>query len=128
MRVTNKLNEVPFYPENADQPIVSTSSRFDRTVAWFVLKSIDDDNDVYLPHLKQMIEDTVQPRLEQTVRALDDRPQRGPRVFKVIIDHRGERVGRLAHLIQLGIRASLLESVSELFEQGEHARQQKLVR
>ena len=30
VRVSNKLNEVPFYPENADQPIVSSSGPVDR--------------------------------------------------------------------------------------------------
>jgi len=41
VRVTNKLNEVPSYPDNADQPIVSSSGRFDRSIAWFVIKSPD---------------------------------------------------------------------------------------
>jgi HAE1 family hydrophobic/amphiphilic exporter-1 len=63
VKVTNKLNEVPFYPENADQPIVSTSGPFDRSIAWFVVKS-DSDN-VYLPHMQTLVEDMVQPRMER---------------------------------------------------------------
>lgn len=62
VRVTNKLNEVPSYPENADRPVVSSSSRFDRAIAWFVIKS---NGDVYVPHMLTMIEDVVKPRLER---------------------------------------------------------------
>jgi len=63
VRVSNKLREVPFYPENADQPIVSSSGPFDRSIAWFVVKS--DSDDVYMPHMQYLIEDLVQPRLER---------------------------------------------------------------
>lgn len=63
VRVSNKLNEVPSYPENADQPIVSSSGPFDRSIAWFVVKT--DRDDVYLPHMQYLIEDLVQPRMER---------------------------------------------------------------
>jgi len=63
VRVSNKLNEVPSYPENADQPIVSSSGPFDRSIAWFVVKPLRDD--IYLPHMQYMIEDLVQPRMER---------------------------------------------------------------
>jgi len=63
VRVSNKLREVPFYPENADQPVVSSSGPFDRSIAWFVVKS--DSDDIYLPHMQYLIEDLVQPRMER---------------------------------------------------------------
>jgi HAE1 family hydrophobic/amphiphilic exporter-1 len=63
VRVSNKLNEVPSYPENADQPIVSSSGPFDRSIAWFVIKT--DRDDLYLPHIQYLVEDLVQPRLER---------------------------------------------------------------
>jgi len=63
VKVTNKLNEVPFYPDNADQPIISTSSPFDRAIAWFVVTAADSS--VYVPHMQTMIEDMVQPRFER---------------------------------------------------------------
>lgn len=63
VRVTNKLNEVPSYPENADRPVVSSSSRFDRAIGWFVIKSTDES--VYVPHMATFIEDFVKPRLER---------------------------------------------------------------
>jgi len=62
VRVTNKLNEVPSYPTNADRPVVSSSSRFDRAIAWFVVKG---DSTVYVPHMLTYVEDVVKPRLER---------------------------------------------------------------
>jgi HAE1 family hydrophobic/amphiphilic exporter-1 len=63
VRVTNKLNEVPSYPVNAQRPVVSSSGRFDRSIAWFVIKSTDDN--VYAPHMGTFVEDAVKPRLER---------------------------------------------------------------
>jgi HAE1 family hydrophobic/amphiphilic exporter-1 len=63
VRVTNKLNEVRSYPENADRPVISSSSRFDRAIGWFAIKSIDPK--VYVPHEATFIEDVVKPRLER---------------------------------------------------------------
>lgn len=62
VRVTNKLNEVPSYPENADRPVVSSSTRFDRAIAWFVIKG---DSTVFVPHMLTFVEDVVKPRLER---------------------------------------------------------------
>ncbi|MDH3214679.1 MAG: efflux RND transporter permease subunit [Candidatus Krumholzibacteria bacterium] len=62
VRVTNKLNEVPSYPDNADRPVVSSSGRFDRAIAWFVIKG---DSGVYVPHMLTFVEDVVKPRLER---------------------------------------------------------------
>lgn len=63
VRVSNKLNEVPFYPETADRPVISTSSPFDRAIGWFVVKS--EDSTIYLPHMQSFIEDMVKPRMER---------------------------------------------------------------
>jgi HAE1 family hydrophobic/amphiphilic exporter-1 len=63
VRVSNKLNEVPSYPESADQPVVASTNQFDRTIAWFVVSATADS--VYLPHMETVIEDMVQPRLER---------------------------------------------------------------
>jgi len=63
VRVTNKLNEVPSYPENAERPVVATSGRLEGAIAWFVIKAEDDKT--YVPHMQAMIEDMVKPRLER---------------------------------------------------------------
>jgi len=61
-RVTNKLNEVPSYPQTADRPVVTTTGPFENAIAWFAVKA---DSGVYAPHMKTMIEDLVKPRLER---------------------------------------------------------------
>jgi len=63
VRVTNKLNEVPTYPEAADRPIVSSSSMFEGAIAWFVIKSTNDTT--YVPHLHNLVDDLVKPRMER---------------------------------------------------------------
>ncbi|MBD3258463.1 MMPL family transporter [candidate division GN15 bacterium] len=63
VKVTNKLNEVPTYPDDADRPVISTTTPFDRAIGWFIIKA--DTPDVYVPHLQTMIEDLVKPRMER---------------------------------------------------------------
>ncbi|MES9898468.1 MAG: efflux RND transporter permease subunit [Sedimenticola sp.] len=43
VRVTNKLNEVAAYPENANKPVVNTSSAESSPVIWMMLKTLDGD-------------------------------------------------------------------------------------
>ena len=62
VKVTNKLDEVLAYPQNAQRPVVSTVGRFDRSIAWFVIQGSEG---VYAPEQANFIEDTVKPRLER---------------------------------------------------------------
>lgn len=62
VKVTNKLNEVPSYPENADRPVVTSSAQTEGAIAWFVIQA---DDSIYVPHRKQLIDDIVKPRLER---------------------------------------------------------------
>ena len=62
VRVSNKLDEVLAYPRNADRPVVSTVGRFDRSIAWFVIRSEDN---IEVAHQATFIEDEVKPRLER---------------------------------------------------------------
>lgn len=43
LRVSNKLNEVPTYPENVDKPIISATGATTPPVIWMVLKTADDN-------------------------------------------------------------------------------------
>ncbi len=43
VRVTNKLNEVRSYPENAEKPVVSTASAASSPVIWMMLKTREGD-------------------------------------------------------------------------------------
>ncbi len=63
VRVTNKLNEVPSYPENADRPVVRTSGQTEGAIAWFVVRA--QDTSIYVPHQQQLVEDIIKPRLER---------------------------------------------------------------
>lgn len=63
VKVTNKLNEVPTYPQAAERPIVSSSSMFEGAIAWFVIKS--DNDSIFVPHLNDLVDDLVKPRLER---------------------------------------------------------------
>jgi HAE1 family hydrophobic/amphiphilic exporter-1 len=62
VKVTNKLNEVPAYPDDADRPIVRSSNQFEGAIAWFTVKG---DSGIYVPHMQRVFEDLVQPRLER---------------------------------------------------------------
>lgn len=37
LKVNSRLQQVPSYPENADQPVISTSSSANQPIAWFIL-------------------------------------------------------------------------------------------
>ena len=39
LKVNSRLSQVPEYPENADEPVISTSSASDRAIAWFILSA-----------------------------------------------------------------------------------------
>ena len=63
VRVSNKLNEVPSYPQNAERPVVSTVGPFDdNSIAWFVVRG---DGSVNVPAMTTFLDDTVKPRLER---------------------------------------------------------------
>lgn len=65
VKVPNKLNEVPSYPENADRPVIQTSDQVGGAIAWFVVKADSADSNVYVPHVQALLEDLVKPRLER---------------------------------------------------------------
>lgn len=44
LRVSNKLNEVPSYPENVDRPIISATGESSSPVIWLVLKTLPDNH------------------------------------------------------------------------------------
>ncbi|GAA5509760.1 efflux RND transporter permease subunit [Novipirellula caenicola] len=40
LKVNSRLQQVPEYPEEADQPVISTSNSSDRPIAWFILSAL----------------------------------------------------------------------------------------
>ena len=39
LKVNSRLSQVPEYPENSEEPVISTSSSSDRPIAWFILSA-----------------------------------------------------------------------------------------
>lgn len=62
LKVSNKLDEVPSYPSDADRPTISSSGRFEGAIGWFI---ITGDSSMYIPYMQQVVEDLVQPRFER---------------------------------------------------------------
>jgi len=64
IEVINRLNRVPSYPEDADEPILSTAGGRGRPIAWFIIKP-NDDNDRAIESYKDFVEEVVQTRFER---------------------------------------------------------------
>ncbi|MCA9018682.1 MAG: efflux RND transporter permease subunit, partial [Planctomycetaceae bacterium] len=62
LKVNSRLQQVPEYPEDADQPIISTANAADRPIAWFILSSRLPSEDKIIafaekhPELKERLE------------------------------------------------------------------------
>ena len=64
LEVLNRLNRVPFYPEDADEPIISSVGGDSRAIAWFIIKP-DEGNERNIASYQNFIEDVVQTRFER---------------------------------------------------------------
>lgn len=63
IEVVNRLNRVPSYPADADNPVLSNVGESARPIAWFIIRpSPGNDNDITA--YRRMIEETVQRRFE----------------------------------------------------------------
>ncbi|MHC4991054.1 MAG: efflux RND transporter permease subunit, partial [Planctomycetota bacterium] len=62
--VSDKLREVPDYPDNVDEPVIEASDPENRDfIAWIVFGSTDPDLDIRT--LQDFAEDRIKPRLER---------------------------------------------------------------
>ncbi len=64
LEVMNRLNRVPSYPADADEPIVSTAGGNSRPIAWFIIKPLPG-NERDIATYQDFVEDVVQTRLER---------------------------------------------------------------
>ena len=65
LRVSNKLDEVPSYPENVDKPIISATGAATSPVIWMVLKTLDGNaNSTYT--YRTYFENNIRQYLERT--------------------------------------------------------------
>jgi len=64
VEVLNRLNQVPSYPDDADEPTISTVGGDARAIAWFVIKTAPG-NDRDISSYKDFVEEVVQTRFER---------------------------------------------------------------
>ena len=64
IEVINRLNRVPEYPDDADEPILSTAGGRSRPIAWFIIKP-NPDNTNSIEDYRDYIEEVVQSRYER---------------------------------------------------------------
>ena len=65
LRVNNQLGRVPGYPPEVDRPVLRTSGERENAIAWFVLTPLSGFKQLYVPHLKEFVEDEIESRLER---------------------------------------------------------------
>ena len=64
LEVLNRLNRVPRYPDDAEEPIISTIGGDSRPIAWFIAKPIEG-NDRPIATYQDFLEEVVQTRFER---------------------------------------------------------------
>lgn len=64
IEVINRLNRVPQYPTDADEPILSTAGGRSRPIAWFIIKPAAG-NQINIEDYRDYIEEVVQSRFER---------------------------------------------------------------
>ena len=64
IEVINRLNRVPSYPDDADEPVLSTAGGRGRPIAWFIIKP-NADNPRSIETYRDFVEEVVQTRFER---------------------------------------------------------------
>ncbi len=64
LRVSNKMNEVADYPENADKPVIESAGANSRPVIWMMLKT-KEGNTKHINQYRTFFEDNVRQHLER---------------------------------------------------------------
>jgi HAE1 family hydrophobic/amphiphilic exporter-1 len=63
LRVSNKLNEVPSYPENVDKPVINATGAATSPVIWMILKSMKNNPrpvDTYMTYFENEIRQYIE--------------------------------------------------------------------
>ena len=64
VEVLNRLNRVPSYPDDADEPVLSTSGGRSRAIAWFIIRP-GEGNPKPIGVYRDFVEEFIQARLER---------------------------------------------------------------
>ncbi len=91
IKVNTRLNQVARYPDDVEEPVISTSGAQDQAIAWFVLKRRGGSAEA-IETLHDFCEDEIRPRFERVKGVSKSNVLGGrEREMQVILDH-----GRLA--------------------------------
>jgi hydrophobic/amphiphilic exporter-1 (mainly G- bacteria), HAE1 family len=65
LKVNNQLGRVKKYPSEADKPVLRSSGERENAIAWFVLVPEDNESSLYVPHLREFVEDEIESLFER---------------------------------------------------------------
>lgn len=84
--VANKLEQVQEYPENVDEPVISTVNTGERPIAWFTLRTLPGTN-IDISELRDFAEDHIEAGFERVSGVANSNIYGGAeREMQVIID------------------------------------------
>lgn len=64
LRVSNRLNQVKEYPDEADEPVISSANANSRAMAWFIFEPLED-NPIVIDTMRDFAEDVIKARFER---------------------------------------------------------------
>jgi multidrug efflux pump subunit AcrB len=109
--VLNRLNRVSSYPDDADEPVLSTVGGRSRAIAWFIIKPQPDNERDIVSYL-DFVEDVVQTRFER-VAGVSMSEVRGGRPLEVRVTFDPYKAASLGvELPEMARRAGSNEDVS----------------
>lgn len=77
LKVNSRLAQVPDYPEDADQPVITTANSSDRPIAWFVLSARRPSDEEYAEMRK------MHPELKEAIDEVQYAPNIGVQMLKL---------------------------------------------
>ncbi len=86
LRVSNKLDQVQEYPEDAEKPVITSGGRHEEAIAWIILQALEGYTGV-LTHEYDFCDDYIKPRLERIAGVASSNIYGGQeRELQVIVD------------------------------------------
>ena len=64
LRVSNRLNQVKEYPDEADEPVISSANANGRAMAWFIFEPLDG-SPIAIDTMRDFAEDVIKARFER---------------------------------------------------------------
>ena len=88
IRVANRLEQVPSYPDDAEKPVITTSSPDEGASAWFVLQATEENGfEGDVSSLYDFVDDFIEPQLERVQGVANSNIFGGrPHEMQVVVD------------------------------------------